>query len=51
MLDLADRSKSASVDELIAIADRVSEIEMILGNVSFDEDTAILKPITKLNPI
>ena len=51
MLDLADRSKNASVDELIAIADRVSEIEMILGNVSFDEDTAILKPITKLNPI
>ena len=51
MLDLADRSKNASVDELIAIADRVSEIEMILGNVSFDENTAILKPITKLNPI
>ncbi len=51
MFDLADRSKNASVDELIAIADRVSEIEMILGNVSFDENTAILKPITKLNPI
>ena len=51
MLDLADRSKNASVDELIAIADRVSEIEMILGNVSFDKNTAILKPITKLNPI
>ena len=33
MFDLADRSRDASVEELIEIADRVGEIEVILGNV------------------
>ena len=51
MYELAEMSKTASVDELIAIADRVGEIEMIIGDAEFEEQTTVLRPITTLEPI
>ena len=51
MFDLADRSRDASVEELIEIADRVGEIEVILGNVQEPPKYAMLTPVTVLTPI
>ena len=51
MFDLADRSRDASVEELIEIADRVGEIEVILGNVQEPPSYAMLTPVTVLTPI
>ncbi|MCH2435714.1 MAG: DnaA/Hda family protein [Candidatus Poseidoniaceae archaeon] len=51
MFDLADRSRDASVEELIEIADRVGEIEVILGNVQEPPKYAMLTPGTVLTPI
>ncbi len=51
MLELAQKSKDASVDELIQIADRVAEIEFLLDNVSQMPEYTMLTPITVLNPI
>ena len=50
MFDLADRSRDASVEELIEIADRVGEIEVILGNVQEPPKYAMLTPLTVLTP-
>tara|TARA_B100001113_G_scaffold34370_1_gene24409 strand:+ start:645 stop:2396 length:1752 start_codon:yes stop_codon:yes gene_type:complete len=50
MYDLAEKSRDASVDELIEIADRVGEIEMILGNVQEPPKYAMLTPLTVLTP-
>ena len=51
MLELAQKSKDASVDELIQIADRVAEIEYLLDNVSQMPEYTLLTPITVLTPI
>ena len=51
MFELAERSRDASVEELIEIADRVGEIEMILGNVQEPPKYAMLTPVTVLTPI
>lgn len=51
MFELAERSRDASVEELIEIADRVGEIEMILGNVQEPPKYAMLTPVTILEPI
>jgi chromosomal replication initiation ATPase DnaA len=50
MMNLAEISKDASVEELIQIADRVGEIELLLGTVSQLPDFAVLTPITRLEP-
>lgn len=51
MYNLAERSRDASVDELIEIADRIGEIEMVLGNVPQAPQYAMLTPLTVLTPI
>ena len=51
MYNLAEMSKDASVEELILIADRIGEIEMILGNISQPPEYTTLTPITVLTPI
>lgn len=51
MFDLAERSRDASVEELIEIADRVGEIEMILGNVQEPPKYAMLTPLSVLKPV
>ena len=51
MFELAERSRDASVEELIEIADRVGEIEVILGNVQEPPKYAMLTPVTILEPI
>ena len=51
MFELAERSRDASVEELIEIADRVGEIEVILGNVQEPPKYAMLTPLTVLTPI
>ena len=51
MYSLAEMSRDASVEELILIADRIGEIEMILGNISQPPEYATLTPITVLTPI
>ena len=51
MLSLAEKSKSASVEELIEIADRVGEIESELGNISNSPQYATLTPIRVLQPV
>jgi len=51
MIALANKSKDATVDELIEIADRVGEIEVILGNVSPAPEFATLTPIKVLKPL
>ena len=50
MYDLAEKSRDASVEELIEIADRVGEIEMILGNVQEPPKYTMLTPLTVLTP-
>ena len=50
MYNLAEKSKNASVEELIKIADRIGEIEMILGNISEPPEYTKLKPIKVLKP-
>ena len=51
MMELAEISKDASVEELIQIADRIGEIELMLGNISEPPEYAMLKPIKVLKPI
>ena len=51
MYNLAEKSRDASVEELIEIADRVGEIEMILGNVQEPPQYTMLTPLTVLTPI
>ena len=51
MYSLAEMSRDASVEELILIADRIGEIEMILGNISQPPEYTTLTPITVLTPI
>ena len=51
MYSLAETSKNASVEELIQIADRIAEIEVILGNISNAPVYAQLTPIKVLQPI
>ena len=51
MYVLAETSKNASVEELIQIADRIAEIEVILGNISNAPVYAQLTPIKVLRPI
>jgi len=51
MFELANKSKEASVEELIKIADRIGEIEVVLGNISQAPEYTTLTPITILNPI
>ena len=51
MYALAETSKNASVEELIQIADRIAEIEVILGNISNAPVYAQLTPIKVLQPI
>lgn len=51
MYELAETSKNASVEELIQIADRIAEIEVILGNISNAPVYAQLTPIKVLQPL
>lgn len=51
MYVLAETSKNASVEELIQIADRIAEIEVILGNISNAPVYAQLTPIKILKPL
>ena len=51
MYSLAETSKNASVEELIQIADRIAEIEVILGNISNAPVYTQLTPIKVLQPI
>ena len=51
MMRLSEISKDADVDELIEIADRVGEIESLLGDISGDTRYASLTPITRLTPM
>ena len=51
MYELAETSKNASVEELIKIADRIAEIEVILGNISNAPVYAQLTPIKVLQPL
>ena len=50
MLQLVESSRDASVEELIQIADRVGEIELLLGNVSQLPNYTMLTPIVRLEP-
>ena len=50
MNELVEISKGASVEELIQIADRIGEIELLLGNISQLPDYTMLTPITRLEP-
>ena len=50
MYSLAEMSRDASVEELIQIADRIGEIEMILGNISQPPEYTTLTPITVCMP-
>ena len=51
MMRLSEISKDADVDQLIEIADRVGEIESLLGDISGDTRYASLTPITRLTPM
>ena len=51
MIALAEKSKAASVDELIQIADRIGEIEMALGNISEASAYAKLTPVKLMKPV
>ena len=51
MMRLSEISKDADVEELIEIADRVGEIESLLGDISGDTRYASLTPITRLTPM
>tara|TARA_B110000444_G_scaffold163257_2_gene152603 strand:+ start:49279 stop:51027 length:1749 start_codon:yes stop_codon:yes gene_type:complete len=50
MMRLSEISKDASVEELIEIADRVGDIESLLGEISGEAHYASLTPITVLTP-
>ncbi|MDC0557162.1 DnaA/Hda family protein [Candidatus Poseidoniaceae archaeon] len=50
MIQLVESSREASVEELIQIADRVGEIELLLGNVSQLPNYTMLTPIVRLEP-
>ena len=50
MMQLVEVSKEASVEELIQIADRVGEIELLLGNISQLPNHTMLTPIVRLEP-
>jgi len=50
MMQLVEFSKEASVEELIQIADRVGEIELLLGNISQLPNYTMLTPIVRLEP-
>ena len=50
MNELVEISKGASVEELIQIADRIGEIELLLGNISELPNYTMLTPITRLDP-
>ena len=47
LTELANKSRNASVDELIEIADRIGEIEYQLGNISEPPNLATKTPIKK----
>lgn len=51
MMRLSQISKDADVDQLIEIADRVGEIESLLGEISGETQYASLTPITRLTPL
>ena len=51
MMRLSEISRDANVEELIEIADRVGEIESLLGDISGDTRYASLTPITRLTPM
>ena len=51
MVRLSQISKDADVDQLIEIADRVGEIESLLGEISGETEYASLTPITTLTPL
>ena len=51
MMRLSQISKDADVDQLIEIADRVGEIESLLGEISGETEYASLTPITTLTPL
>ena len=51
MVRLSQISKDADVDQLIEIADRVGEIESLLGEISGETQYASLTPITVLTPL
>jgi hypothetical protein len=50
MIQLAEKSRDANVEELIQIADRVGEIELLLGNISETPNYTMLTPIVVLTP-
>jgi len=51
MMLLAEKSRDANVEELIQIADRVGEIELLLGNISEIPSYTNLTPIVALTPL
>jgi len=51
MYTLAQMSKEATVEELILIADRIGEIEMLLGNIAQVPEHTMLTPIRILTPL
>ena len=51
MMRLSQISKDADVEQLIEIADRVGEIESLLGEISGETQYASLTPITRLTPL
>lgn len=51
MNHLAEMSRDASVDELVQIAQRVGEIELLLADISGHEEFALLTPINILTPL
>jgi chromosomal replication initiation ATPase DnaA len=51
MILLAEKSRDANVEELIQIADRVGEIELLLGNISEIPSYTNLTPIVVLTPL
>ena len=51
MISLAEMSRNANVEDLIQIADRIGDIELMLGNISESPEYAMLTPITILTPL
>ena len=51
MYTLAQMSKEATVEELILIADRIGEIEMLLENIAQVPEHTMLTPIRILTPL
>ena len=48
LTQLAERSRDAEVDELLEIADRIGEIEYLLGNIPLPPKLVTKTPIKKL---